>query len=427
MNPLRMIQPFDLSHYQLPSTSNTELSSPVQVQISHDRASLVEDDRQSSTFSLSPPQTMQNSHSAPPTAAPYQPSFAFNLNDQRQNEFKLTMETQQPQPQVWPGKAFNTQTYETPYQSLRSVSSYSQHVHSHSTPLVYPTSYQPFSNSYVSQSSTPFQYSDSHSHSQSSSLPVPLPTQLKEYSGQSLPLPLQRGQSTDYTLPEGQWESNAPYPQPVHQSPDENVQVKSSKKNEKTIKCRKHICPVCDKRFNRPSSLNTHMSVHTGAKPYICTRPDCQRRFSVSSNLRRHERTHDSRAGKERQFNLAIQSSRSLQFQNQPHPQLQSQPLFTQPDQNGGPFMYNYYQPFPSSGYMTSDQLPPPPLEYATSASSSGSIGSTVDYGGISGLAQYQIVNRDKGFGVADMPRKVLAGWDAVNEEMDTKAGLLLT
>lgn len=29
----------------------------------------------------------------------------------------------------------------------------------------------------------------------------------------------------------------------------------------------KHPCSVvCDKRFNRPSSLNTHMAVHTGAK-----------------------------------------------------------------------------------------------------------------------------------------------------------------
>jgi uncharacterized Zn-finger protein len=26
------------------------------------------------------------------------------------------------------------------------------------------------------------------------------------------------------------------------------------------------ISPVCDKRFNRPSSLSTHMAVHTGAK-----------------------------------------------------------------------------------------------------------------------------------------------------------------
>lgn len=26
------------------------------------------------------------------------------------------------------------------------------------------------------------------------------------------------------------------------------------------------VSPVCEKRFNRPSSLNTHMAVHTGAK-----------------------------------------------------------------------------------------------------------------------------------------------------------------
>lgn len=29
---------------------------------------------------------------------------------------------------------------------------------------------------------------------------------------------------------------------------------------------RRHVCPHCDKRFNRPSSLATHINTHTGAK-----------------------------------------------------------------------------------------------------------------------------------------------------------------
>lgn len=35
------------------------------------------------------------------------------------------------------------------------------------------------------------------------------------------------------------------------------------------------VSPVCSKRFNRPSSLNTHMAVHTGAKraSSVCREP----------------------------------------------------------------------------------------------------------------------------------------------------------
>lgn len=78
---------------------------------------------------------------------------------------------------------------------------------------------------------------------------------------------------------------------------------------------KKHKCKVCDKRFTRPSSLQTHMYSHTGekrmsippkavSKPRESTRTDilvlafacdvdgCGRHFSVVSNLRRHKKVH---------------------------------------------------------------------------------------------------------------------------------------
>jgi len=55
---------------------------------------------------------------------------------------------------------------------------------------------------------------------------------------------------------------------------------------------KKHKCKVCDKRFTRPSSLQTHMYSHTGEKPFQCEVPGCGRNFSVVSNLRRHKKVH---------------------------------------------------------------------------------------------------------------------------------------
>ena len=55
---------------------------------------------------------------------------------------------------------------------------------------------------------------------------------------------------------------------------------------------KKHKCKVCDKRFTRPSSLQTHMYSHTGEKPYACEAEGCGRHFSVVSNLRRHRKVH---------------------------------------------------------------------------------------------------------------------------------------
>ncbi|KAI2638025.1 hypothetical protein GGS21DRAFT_450012 [Xylaria nigripes] len=62
---------------------------------------------------------------------------------------------------------------------------------------------------------------------------------------------------------------------------------------------KKHKCKVCDKRFTRPSSLQTHMYSHTGEKPFVCEVDGCGRHFSVVSNLRRHKKVHKNDAKSE--------------------------------------------------------------------------------------------------------------------------------
>ncbi|KAJ6556119.1 hypothetical protein B0H19DRAFT_947509 [Mycena capillaripes] len=59
---------------------------------------------------------------------------------------------------------------------------------------------------------------------------------------------------------------------------------------------KKHVCPTCGKRFNRPSSLRIHRNTHTGATPFRCPYPSCRRAFNVNSNMRRHFRNHTSSA-----------------------------------------------------------------------------------------------------------------------------------
>ncbi|KAH7344973.1 hypothetical protein B0J17DRAFT_637812 [Rhizoctonia solani] len=56
---------------------------------------------------------------------------------------------------------------------------------------------------------------------------------------------------------------------------------------------KRHACMVCDKDFDRPSTLRAHMSTHTGERPHLCPVKGCGKRFSVSSNLRRHVKSHD--------------------------------------------------------------------------------------------------------------------------------------
>jgi hypothetical protein len=72
---------------------------------------------------------------------------------------------------------------------------------------------------------------------------------------------------------------------------------------------KKHVCYVCQKKFTRPSSLQTHLYSHTGEKrtsslhsrlisAFKCEHEGCGRSFSVVSNLRRHKKIHLNSNGK---------------------------------------------------------------------------------------------------------------------------------
>lgn len=109
------------------------------------------------------------------------------------------------------------------------------------------------------------------------------------------------GSVSDYSTAGSDIESlssgRTPLPRPGHNlmsnqppAPQSMMSQFSSKVASSTQK--KHKCKVCDKRFTRPSSLQTHMYSHTGEKPFSCEVEGCGRHFSVVSNLRRHRKVH---------------------------------------------------------------------------------------------------------------------------------------
>ncbi|KAJ2722151.1 hypothetical protein GGI07_003487 [Coemansia sp. Benny D115] len=74
--------------------------------------------------------------------------------------------------------------------------------------------------------------------------------------------------------------------------------VNSHSGQSSTSQRKRYLCTVCQKMFARPSTLATHMHSHTGEKPYQCNWDSCGKKFSVMSNLRRHQRIHERQRAK---------------------------------------------------------------------------------------------------------------------------------
>ncbi|SMN20341.1 similar to Kazachstania naganishii KNAG_0J02250 hypothetical protein [Maudiozyma saulgeensis] len=53
-----------------------------------------------------------------------------------------------------------------------------------------------------------------------------------------------------------------------------------------------HCCKICGKKFQRPSTLDTHMNIHSGEKPYLCPFLECKKLFNARSNMLRHLKMH---------------------------------------------------------------------------------------------------------------------------------------
>ncbi|CAE7116164.1 unnamed protein product [Rhizoctonia solani] len=58
---------------------------------------------------------------------------------------------------------------------------------------------------------------------------------------------------------------------------------------------KEHLCTVCNRNFDRPSTLKQHLNSHTGERPHLCPVQSCGRSFTVSSNLRRHVKGHKAK------------------------------------------------------------------------------------------------------------------------------------
>ncbi|KAI5965724.1 CAS5 [Candida pseudojiufengensis] len=63
---------------------------------------------------------------------------------------------------------------------------------------------------------------------------------------------------------------------------------RSDKELNKTDPKKKHKCPICDARFQRPEHVKRHLKSHSSEKPFQCNELNCGKRFNRKDNLKAH-------------------------------------------------------------------------------------------------------------------------------------------
>ena len=53
------------------------------------------------------------------------------------------------------------------------------------------------------------------------------------------------------------------------------VRNNRSKSNDKSDPKKKHKCPICESRFQRPEHVKRHLKSHSSEKPFECQMPNC--------------------------------------------------------------------------------------------------------------------------------------------------------
>lgn len=70
----------------------------------------------------------------------------------------------------------------------------------------------------------------------------------------------------------------------------------SSSRTTNTLRSKKYHCsfPDCNKTFDRPVRLQTHINSHTGERPHVCPREGCTKSFYKPEHLNRHTKEKHS-------------------------------------------------------------------------------------------------------------------------------------